>query len=1622
PDPTPSPAPTTPTPPLATPSPSSSPPPPGPDPTPSPAPTTPTPPPATPSPSSSPPPPGPDPTPSPSPTMPSLATPTPSSSQPSPDPPLTPASSSSSASPVPIPSVTPTPTSPSPSSEPPLTPTPSSPTTVTPPVPSSPPPTSVDVSSAPPLTPSPSTAPIVTPVPLSPAPRTTESPELTSPPPVLISPAPSSAPRPSEVPELSSPPPVTRTGSPQPSTNAPTPPSEDTSPPPIRRPGETNPPVTPLVIAVETNSPAPSKKSPNDPADATRKPDVQVFDGTTLITSAPPVDPLKINEGDNKPTELPPVLDITKDQGAKSGDGKEFIRGTDDNPDDRVIGGRKKNDPVNAQSTTSKGTKRYHDFMRYTSCVLGGVSLALLLFFHFISMDSSFGWTSAVWSPNLWEFVVFVGYLQQMSSASHMILRRAPNDLFDYTDGFAWTSFLIQQSTSDSTSRRLEIYVMDGVAAFSDRIGIKETRVLTYSAAGFMVVFCAILVCFAILVVIARHKEQDQEHGNSVHRLRNVSMRLLGLAVLVWYFALYPLTMTASFEIYQESKAKETTGALSVAILVLLFVCCGGLAVTARKVLHKSEDELNEVQHLAIWGSLHSYYKYRFRLFFVLGALVQILTGVMIGAVRGDPSQLILVLIIQVLFLAAMLLTAPFVDRICAIFFCVVVGVKLLNYGLVFSFLKSTDASKHTRDGFSEAYIAINALILLAWFVRHMVMFIKCLSQWNYRTSSFSGHEHMINPTTNVDGSKGTTPSTILDSEAAPPVATTHQPPAHVDTPVVPTNTPTGAPTDTPIINTPTTAPTNAPTSAPTNAPAIVPSPAPTATPPPVVPTATPTVPTTDAPATPTNPPATITPATQPTAAPQPPTAAPIPVVPTNVPSTTTPSTQPTVAPPALTEAPASVVPTNPPMTNAPSAQPTAAPQAPTQPPASVAPTIAPTAAPSTTPTTAPQTEAPTSPTVAPTAAPMPTPPVRSPAPASTDVRTIAPESPPPVTTLAPAASSSPAPRPDDSLPTSPPPLTRTGTPPTAPVSTTTSVSEDLTSPPPIRRPNAAADAPANTPFRVATETNAPSSPVDEHRNNDGKRDVTFFDGTNKPVTNQPGVNPFELVDSRQTQSPPPVVLDITRTNDTASEQPKKYVRGQDESSKSSGGGLDQPNVIGGKKNRGGDASSVESSTSKASARYHDAMRYTATALAGISMALLLFFHYISLDGSTGWSGALLSPNTWEFLLYVGFLQQMASVSQLPNVRAPGILFDFSDAFAWVNFLIQRKSDTSNARRLVSQVTVIDGVAAYSIRLGISESKVLYHAVLGVVVVLAVLMLVFFTTAMCAKQRAEDEVNMSLRHSAQQRVRRMRSISLRTLGLCVLIWFFALYPLSLMAAFETYMETKADAIRGALAVVILVFVGLCLGVLAVAARAIFHRSEEELQSFDMLAVWGCLYADYNYKCRMFFVVTALLQILTGIVIGGVDADPSQLVVVLVLNVVYVGTAGLLSPFVTRMVAVFSYAVAAAKILNYGLVFCFLQSSSMSTDGRKKAADAYIAINTIVLFVWFVRHLIMFVQCLKDWTVRPSFAGSELAGSDHTASKIPASTIDESVYTSANNSPYAPHQQYQPGHFNAQLYT
>lgn len=416
------------------------------------------------------------------------------------------------------------------------------------------------------------------------------------------------------------------------------------------------------------------------------------------------------------------------------------ISGAADDGDVHIIGGRKSR-VGSAGSGLYGSSSTPQNVVRYTACAVSVLSIALLVGFHFVYVDDRLRWPThspgTYWSPNAWEFIVYTGYLQQTMALSPMTLMQTPYFLWEFTDIFAWSNLLVYKSPSSPSpeGRRLDIIILNSLVGYADRIGTDEASLIFSVDTGFAVVFVAVLSLAVVLYVVDKWKPSSSSNSSTSNDASqkphaSLTRRLLGLCVLLWFFSLFPLTLVGSFEVVMEVQAgMYSPSPLMLAMLAIIVISAGGLAVAARSVFHSSSSGLRRPKTRALWGALYEDHKHSARLFFVFTAALQITTGLAVGTVRTGQTLLVLLLVVHGTYLLALFACAPFTARaaLAQRFAYAATAAKMLNVVMAFAFLETVPLSVDARCRVARAFIAMNALILMAWFLRHLVLFCTCV-------------------------------------------------------------------------------------------------------------------------------------------------------------------------------------------------------------------------------------------------------------------------------------------------------------------------------------------------------------------------------------------------------------------------------------------------------------------------------------------------------------------------------------------------------------------------------------------------------------------------------------------------------------------------------------------------------------------------------------------------------------------------------------------------------------------------------------------------------------------------------------------------------------------------------
>lgn len=427
-----------------------------------------------------------------------------------------------------------------------------------------------------------------------------------------------------------------------------------------------------------------------------------------------------------------------------------------------VGGNNRSNLPPGASISLSSAAQEVQNALLYASYALGIVTTVLLMFFHLLalrrpgwlggsssngSQDGGSGRASMGWlTPNVWELAVVVGYIQHVNSISMLELTKTPQIVLDFTDSFSFANLHLSSVTTTAVSeasRRLQLVILTGIVAFSDRIGIDEDQALMTAFWFFLVVVAIVIVLFLLAAGVAFYRHRMSAETWSAFwptSLRNsFAMCVVGLGVSLWVLSVFPLVTMSSYELVMELRYRVGIG-LAVSLFSLWAVVIGGLCFAFVSVRAIPINDAFRFKHYAVWGALYGESKMAFRYFFLVTVAFQVLLGAVTGAVSGVPTQLVALMVTHLLFIVVALIIRPFAARWVL---GVVVGLRvvaIINLMASFAFLTTSELSTHSRGIIAQGFVIFNSIVFFLFFSRYVAMFVLALKRW----SGYSRRESFI--------------------------------------------------------------------------------------------------------------------------------------------------------------------------------------------------------------------------------------------------------------------------------------------------------------------------------------------------------------------------------------------------------------------------------------------------------------------------------------------------------------------------------------------------------------------------------------------------------------------------------------------------------------------------------------------------------------------------------------------------------------------------------------------------------------------------------------------------------------------------------------------------------------
>ncbi|RHY24888.1 hypothetical protein DYB32_008641, partial [Aphanomyces invadans] len=117
--------------------------------------------------------------------------------------------------------------------------------------------------------------------------------------------------------------------------------------------------------------------------------------------------------------------------------------------------------------------------------------------------------------------------------------------------------------------------------------------------------------------------------------------------------------------------------------------------------------------------------------------------------------------------------------------------------------------------------------------------------------------------------------------------------------------------------------------------------------------------------------------------------------------------------------------------------------------------------------------------------------------------------------------------------------------------------------------------------------------------------------------------------------------------------------------------------------------------------------------------------------------------------------------------------------------------------------------------------------------------------------------------------------------------------------------------------------------------------------------------NFKFEFRAFFAAALLLQYATGVLLAGVVAPSTQLILLMALHAAYIVLVVVLRPFVSTLQLVFTIVFEVVVVAVFGLSYAM--SKATTIDSKLTLAYVVVILVCVVIVAMFIRSLI------KLWT-------------------------------------------------------
>ncbi|KAF0715410.1 Aste57867_3387 [Aphanomyces stellatus] len=349
--------------------------------------------------------------------------------------------------------------------------------------------------------------------------------------------------------------------------------------------------------------------------------------------------------------------------------------------------------------------------------------------------------------------------------------------------------------------------------------------------------------------------------------------------------------------------------------------------------------------------------------------------------------------------------------------------------------------------------------------------------------------------------------------------------------------------------------------------------------------------------------------------------------------------------------------------------------------------------------------------------------------------------------------------------------------------------------------------------------------------------------------------------------------------------------------------------------------------------------------------------------GSTG-AAASAAGSAASVSVAVGLLDLASFVTNLAQInlpRAPPALTSVASSLGGFQFNFVKWDDAryvpppsaplvgTTKRSLAAQDNSMNGMERYAATVGVKPNMLFYVTLVGLCVAAAVVGVLLGLVLLGAKVFSKDYATFQT-----------EAVD-RTVGALLLLAIVGQYAVGVTGTFEiTRSMDKGQGFGASVFVAIAALLFLSIGTIVYGYFVVRNHEQEIVDNgtkdhFDKAVHkrYGCLYDEYNYDNRFFFVVKMLLALLAGMTTGMSNLSGfTQVIILIGLHIAFVLYMELRQPHIARFVQQATTLITVIKIASLVLT-ALLFSAIVGLPEGARTAIGYVILSLQGLVVLFM---------------------------------------------------------------------